>query len=69
MVTLLLLLGVLPLAVILLAWRFTIPSSSTDVAPTRIARRSAAEVDQSRDGSGPPRPLDSAPYDIWRQLR
>jgi hypothetical protein len=91
-----LLFGVLPLAVIVVAVRLTIPSSSTDVAPTRVVRpplpvgrparlratrrvnddearailmRDGFSVDQSPIRKGPPRTLDSARYDIWRQVR
>ena len=66
---LILLLGVLPVVVILIALRFTVPSSSTDVAPTRLVRRPSAPVERRPEHPAPHRPLDSAPYDIWRQLR
>ena len=64
-----LLLGVLPLVVIVIALRFAVPSSSTDVGPTRAVRRSSARVELRPEPPEPHRPLDSAPYDIWRQLR
>jgi hypothetical protein len=66
---LVLLLCVLPPAVILIALRLAIPSSSIDVAPTRVVRRPATRVERRPERPDPPRPLDGAPYDIWRQLR
>jgi hypothetical protein len=64
-----LLLGVLPLVVIVIALRFAVPSSSTDVGPTRVVRRSATRVERRPERPDPSRPLDNVPYDIWRQLR
>jgi hypothetical protein len=66
---LILLLGVLPLVVILVALRLAVPSSSTEVAPTRVVRRPATRVERRPERPDPHRPLDNAPYDIWRQLR